>query len=261
MVEFSRYAQLATVSTDGWPTVRTVNIRGPPEELAPPPATAGSQQPLEQHARGVLKFSTDARSSKIAELAASARSSKDGRAVTELCWFFPMSREQFRLRCHATLIFTEGGEEVAAAHFPSSPSGAAASAASSAPLPSGLIRRDPAAQALHLSFWKSHAEESRQLFELARPGTVKKRAETGDLDKFEPQPISADIPSRNFVTVVLSPLRADYLKLPRPADDTRGQITRVQHHESTLQPGRHQSRWLHTLEEQTGTWTATELNP
>jgi hypothetical protein len=35
----------------------------------------------------------------------------------------------------------------------------------------------------------------------------------------------------------------------------------VQHHESNLQPTRTQIRWLHQLDEQTGVWTSTELNP
>ena len=101
------------------------------------------------------------------------------------------------------------------------------------------------------------------MFEIAPPGTHKKRQMQGDLDKFEPQELNPNVPSKNFVSVLLFPFRCDYLKLPRPAEDTRGQITRVKHHahESISQPNRQQQRWLHTMDEATGEWTAVELNP
>jgi hypothetical protein len=83
--------------------------------------------------------------------------------------------------------------------------------------------------------------------------------------QYEPQATSDERPSSNFVTVLLTPIKCDYLKLPRPAEDTRGQIAKVQHkssaYESRMQPSREQQRWSHTLDENTNTWTVVELNP
>ncbi len=251
MIEFSRYAQLATHSLDGTPNVRTINVRGAPFE-----------DTHDGQTRGALKFSSDARSSKIAELIASARTSKDGKVQASLCWFFPITREQFRLRCDVQLIFSEGVKPdlVDPAAFGSG----ADSASVPSSFPSSLMRTDSVSLSSHAQFWKgAHSSDARGLFELAPPGSVKKRSQIpmGDLDRFEPQPIDENVPSRNFVTCLLLPTRCDYLKLPRPSDDTRGQMTRVQHHESLTQPARAQTRWLHTREESSGQWTATELNP
>jgi hypothetical protein len=243
MVEFSRYAQLASIALDGSPTCRSVNIRGLSE------VQRGTVN------RGVLRFSTDARSSKVVEFFTAARNAKDGHALAELCWFFPVTREQYRLKCHVELIFTEG------AAVPASNVAASSATPAASPAAHSIVRSSPADQATHLSFWREHAEGSRALFEIAHPGTVKKRAEQGDLDKYEAQPLSENVPSNNFVTVLLLPFRCDYLKLPRPSDDTRGQITRVQHHESLTQPNRQQMRWLHTMDAETGAWKAVELNP
>lgn len=205
--------------------------------------------------RGCLRFSTDARSAKIGEFAlASARSlaaGGDGRAFTELAWFFPITREQYRLRCEVRLIF--------------SPTSAVVATAAHAEGLARLQRTDADAAAEHLAFWRSHVPSSRGLFELAPPGTHKRRAVQGDLDRFEPQPVDEDRPSSNFVTVLLLPVRCDYLKLPRPEEDARGggRIQKVEHHqrESNLQPTRTQMRWLHTLDETTNQWAAVELNP
>jgi hypothetical protein len=230
MVEFSRYAQLGTLALDGMPAVRTVNMRGVVADAAT--------------GRGSLRFSTDARSSKIHEFVASAQASK--RAQAELCWFFPVTREQYRIRCDVALTFS---------------SNCNSSGAVAARSVSSLVRTDDSSLASHLSFWQSHVPNARGMFEIAPPGTLKRREEQGDLDRFEPQPIGDAAPSANFVTVTLLPIRCDYLKLPRPEEDTRGKITRVQHHESNLQPTRQQQRWLHTRDEQTGEWKAVELNP
>lgn len=227
------------VLVQGLPSVRTINVRDVMEEER------------DGQSRGLLRFSTDARSAKVAEFlamarAAEGRGSGDGTgAVAELCWFFPVTREQYRLRCNVQLVFSEGAPVAAAAA-----------------LPAGLVRDSEADRASHLCFWRAHSADSRGLFGLAQPGSHRKRVSSpGDLDQFEAQEVGDATPSANFVSVLLLPTRCDYLKLPRPADDTRGQISRVKHHESMLQPSRTQQRWLHTLDRSTGAWSTVELNP
>ncbi len=67
----NRYVQLATVSSDGSPSVRTVvfrNLLGQPDRIV---------------------MVTDARSEKVADIRHDARG--------EICWYFSRTREQFRL--------------------------------------------------------------------------------------------------------------------------------------------------------------------
>ena len=73
----ARYAQLATVRPDGHPANRTVVFRGMGEE------------------RDQLAFVTDARSQKYEHI----HSCPWG----ELCWYFPKTREQFRIHGQLTL--------------------------------------------------------------------------------------------------------------------------------------------------------------
>eukprot|EP00877_Chromochloris_zofingiensis_P008741 jgi/Chrzof1/411/Cz01g14250.t1 len=68
---YSKYLQLATVRTDGRPANRTVVFRGFLN------ATDG------------ITFATDKRSAKVSEVAANPNA--------EVCWYFPNSREQYRL--------------------------------------------------------------------------------------------------------------------------------------------------------------------
>lgn len=72
-----RYMQLASLGTDGRPANRTVVFRGFSED--------------DQR----LQVATDARSEKVAQLAA--------RGSVEVCWYFTRSREQFRIRGEAAL--------------------------------------------------------------------------------------------------------------------------------------------------------------
>ena len=63
--------QLATVSADGKPRVRTVVFRG-------------------FNALNNLEFITDARSEKVGQIMSTS-------PAAELCWWFPVTREQFRV--------------------------------------------------------------------------------------------------------------------------------------------------------------------
>lgn len=81
---YARYAQLATVRSDGRPANRTVVFRG-------------FLEPTQQ-----LKFITDRRSEKIGQILA--------QPWGELCWYFPNTREQFRLSGMLTLVQADGAE-------------------------------------------------------------------------------------------------------------------------------------------------------
>ena len=87
-----RAVQLATVTGDGLPAVRTVVFRG---WMQNPIGDAG--HPDDTIAKDVhLKFITDLRSSKMSE-------SK----VAEACWYFTETREQFRLRGELMMVTHE----------------------------------------------------------------------------------------------------------------------------------------------------------
>jgi len=75
---YSRFVQLATVRADGRPSNRTVVFRGFLDDTAQ------------------LTFVTDARSPKVAELGHSPWS--------EVCWYFPVTHEQFRIGGPTTLV-------------------------------------------------------------------------------------------------------------------------------------------------------------
>jgi hypothetical protein len=202
MVEFARYAQLATVNADHLPSVRSINMRGVREDHITK--------------LGSVRFSTDARSTKLQEFALAA--AKDERAIVELCHWFPVTREQYRLRCRVQLTVTASATD-------------SILSSTADKLRDGLkslLRTDEESQQDHIQFWKDHSPQSRGMFEIAPPGRPMKRAAEGDLDRYEPQDVDESKPSANFVSVILIPVRCDYLKLPRPMEDTRGQISKVQ---------------------------------
>jgi pyridoxamine 5'-phosphate oxidase len=74
----SRYLQLATVRSDGRPANRTLVFRGFLNDTAQ------------------LTFVTDVRSHKVAELAHAT--------WVEVCWYFPVTNEQFRIAGPMTLV-------------------------------------------------------------------------------------------------------------------------------------------------------------
>jgi hypothetical protein len=82
----ARYLQLATVRPDGRPAVRTVVFRG----LRPHPGRSENDAPP------ALAIVTDGRTSKVAHLAANP--------AVEAAWYFPETREQFRLGGTVTAV-------------------------------------------------------------------------------------------------------------------------------------------------------------
>ncbi len=230
VLEFANYAQFATVSAGGGggggggmavPAVRTIRVRGVLNEQ-----------------RAVM-FSTDSRSDKMKDLSANPH--------CELCWFFPLSKEQFRISAYATWIDS--------------------------------ATTDSKLQAIRSQQWKELVLPTRSLFDAAPPGTVMDRnTKLGDLDKYEAQPQSPHIPSPNFVIVLVHPITCDHLTLP-----PSGMVDpkKVLHHDGVLKPARQQRRWKHAVAKSTPAtatatattgsgggaaatayeWIVTELNP
>ncbi|NET50524.1 MAG: pyridoxamine 5'-phosphate oxidase, partial [Merismopedia sp. SIO2A8] len=83
----ARYVQLATVRPDGTPANRTVVFRG---------FVAG---------RDELQMVSDRRSEKVHHIQHQERHHKS--AMGEICWYFPKTREQFRLLGPLKLITNE----------------------------------------------------------------------------------------------------------------------------------------------------------
>ncbi len=76
---YSRYFQLATVTTEGYPANRTVVFRG-----------------FLNNEQNSLKIITDTRSAKIQDI--------EHQAIAEVCWYFTKTREQFRISGNLQLI-------------------------------------------------------------------------------------------------------------------------------------------------------------
>ncbi len=147
---YARYLQLATVRPNGQPANRTVVFRG---------FLDGTNQ---------LQFVTDARSAKVEQIAHHNQA--------EVCWYFPKTREQFRIAGLLTLISAEHPQAELAS-----------------------VRR---------SVWAELSEGSRLQFAWPDPG--KPRGTPAD---FAPPPPSAEQPLENFCLLLLDPSSVDHLEL------------------------------------------------
>lgn len=147
---YARYLQLATVRADGRPANRTVVFRG---------FLGDTNQ---------LKFITDIRSQKAEEI--------NLYPWGEICWYFPKTREQFRI----------AGKLV-------------------------LVGADCADSALCLSWrtaWQDLSEAARSQFAWPHPGAD--RADAGAFDCASPDAIE---PLSNFCLLLLEPETVDFLEL------------------------------------------------
>ncbi|MBE9092810.1 Npun_F5749 family FMN-dependent PPOX-type flavoprotein [Tychonema sp. LEGE 07203] len=147
---FARYLQLATVRTDGRPANRTVVFRG----------FLGDTNRL--------KFITDIRSQKVEEI--------NLYPWGEICWYFPKTREQFRI----------AGQLI-------------------------LVRKDDADSELYSSrrtAWQELSEAARHQFAWPAPGEDK--APAGAFDSASPD---AREPLPNFCLLLLEPETVDLLDL------------------------------------------------
>ncbi len=151
---YARYGQLATVRADGRPANRTVVFRG------------FLDQP-EGFGWNGLKFICDRRSSKVNEL--------DNNPWAEFCWYFPKTREQFRLA--GTVILEVG-------------------------LDDNLLAT------VRAQTWEAISTKAQASFYWPEPGEMRAEA-----DAFRIPIVDASLPSENFVLLVLQPERVDHLEL------------------------------------------------
>ena len=140
------FAQLATVRPDGRPANRTLAYR----------------QCLPDNR---LVFTTDTRTEKIQDIAHSP--------LSELCWYLPTTREQFRISGRASLVLAPFTGDMAV---------------------------------LAEALWQARSEASRQSF--TWPSPAERRAEVAAFM----QPVSVAIPPL-FALLLLEPAHVDYLSL------------------------------------------------
>jgi pyridoxamine 5'-phosphate oxidase len=146
----ARYFHLATVRTDGRPANRTVVFRG---------FVGDTNQ---------LTAVTDVRSAKVREL--------DASPWAEACWYFPMTREQFRLGGRAFLVRDGVGDE--------------------------------ATQQARRNAWRELTDATRQNFTWPDPGQP--RNPGAPFVEATPDP---EKPLPSFGLIVLDPIEVDHLEL------------------------------------------------
>lgn len=148
---YARYFQLATLRTNGHPANRTVVFRG---------FLDNTDQ---------LKIITDSRSQKVDHI--------NTQAWGEVCWYFPNSREQFRLAGQLTLI--------------------------------GVNHLDSALQNARQRTWQDLSDAARLQFAWPDPG----QARTEDEGAFSPPPPDPKQPLPHFCLLLLDPVEVDHLEL------------------------------------------------
>ena len=149
---YARYAQLATVKEDGRPANRTIVYRGFLEDTPK------------------LTFVTDRRSKKINELRANP--------WVELCWYFPQTREQYRIAGTMRVVKVDEADNAM------------------------LAARETA--------WKRMSDGARSQFAWPFPGLER----TEDDSSWDPEPVTEDRPPlEEFCLLVLDPHEIDHLQL------------------------------------------------
>ena len=146
---YARYLQLATVRADGRPANRTLVFRG---------FLADSDR---------LKFVADSRSQKPEQI--------EHQPWAEACWYFPETREQFRLHGYLTLVKADNPDAVL--------------------------------QQARQTAWQETSDATRLQFTWPDPGKPKADA------AFEQLPPNAIKPLANFCLLLLNPILVDRLEL------------------------------------------------
>lgn len=148
---YSRYFQLATVRADRRPANRTVVFRGFLGET------------------DQIKIITDERSAKIDQI--------QQLAWSEACWYFPQTREQFRLGGKLALINAE--------------------------YPNAELQK------ARQTTWQDLSEAARLQFAWPHPGKTR----TEDNEAFSPPPPDSIQPLANFCLLLLAVVEVDHLEL------------------------------------------------
>ncbi len=148
---YSRYFQLATVRADGRPANRTVVFRG----------FFGDKDQL--------KIITDSRSEKADQI--------QQQVWGEACWYFPKTREQFRLTGQLNLI--------------------------------GADHPDAALKNARQTTWQDLSDAARLQFVWPNPGKARTEAQ----EAFSPPPPDPQQPLPNFCLLLLTVFQVDHLEL------------------------------------------------
>jgi hypothetical protein len=235
--QFSKYLQIATLtapssSSDAsnsssssssassaavFPSIRTVCFRqffSDEYHLA----GEGGEGKVDVQAIDSLLIHTDARSELYAQL--------DAQRHAEVCWYFPLSREQYRVSCKVELCSVQEPHD--------------------------------SLSDLRLPYWQGLSNPARLVYSAPLPGTPTSTAadsKEGDLDRYDPQPADVNSPNANFAVVRLMPVRCDYLRLAVAKDNTK-----PVHRESVLKRPAQHLRSLHVLGNDSQ-WKVTKLNP
>lgn len=148
---YARYFQLATVRANGHPANRTVVFRGFLEDT------------------DQLKIITDSRSQKVDQI--------DHHSWGEACWYFPKTREQFRLAGQLTLV--------------------------------GANHSDQLLKNARQTTWQDLSDSARLQFAWPHPG----EARADDNSAFSPPLPNPEQPLENFCLLLLEPVQVDHLEL------------------------------------------------
>ncbi|BAY27067.1 pyridoxamine 5'-phosphate oxidase-related FMN-binding protein [Calothrix sp. NIES-2100] len=149
---YARYLQLATVRVNGLPANRTIVFRGFLPET------------------NQLKFITDSRSEKAEQI--------QHQPWGEVCWYFPKTREQFRINGGLTLVESDDSQ--------------------------------PDLASARISTWQELSDAARLQFNWPHPGKPRNKNEQA---AFSPPPPDRDRPLVNFCLLLLEPLQVDHLEL------------------------------------------------
>lgn len=162
----ARYVQLATVRPDGTPANRTLVFRGfVPDQFV-------SDQFVSD--RDELQFVSDRRSEKIHQI--QHHDHHQNRAMGEICWYFPKTREQFRLLGALRLVTNDTA--------------------------------DLLDQKLRRMLWQGLSDNARLQFAWPDPGQERATPEA-----FQIEPPDERQPLPNFCVLLHSPIQVDHLEL------------------------------------------------
>ncbi|WP_373527463.1 Npun_F5749 family FMN-dependent PPOX-type flavoprotein [Nostoc sp.] len=148
---YARYLQLATVQGGDRPANRTVVFRGFLEDT------------------NQLKFISDRRSAKADQI--------QQQPWAEICWYFPNTREQFRITGCLTLVSSDDFHQ----HL----------------------------QPVRISMWQELSDAARLQFAWPDPGKPRIK----EAEAFEPPAPDAVQPVPNFCLLLLDPVQVDHLEL------------------------------------------------
>ncbi|BAZ52947.1 pyridoxamine 5'-phosphate oxidase-related FMN-binding protein [Nostoc sp. NIES-4103] len=147
---YARYLQLATIGLNNRPANRTVVFRGFLQDT------------------NQLKFVTDSRSEKAEQI--------QQQPWAEICWYFPNTREQFRINGYLTLVASDN---------------------------------HPNLQPARKTSWQELSDAGRIQFAWPHPGKPRDAAP----EAFAPPPPNPTQPLPNFCLLLLDPVQVDHLEL------------------------------------------------